>query len=1050
MSVNETRKRDYKKRSKQTRKKNEVTIKTYVGGLIKFPELSSDTIQVTENDKNEKLTKYIKNKNDEKMVEEVTNVYNEYFKRIIKKLIDTQSQSQSPNKESNNLSSEEEKSVDFINKLLDKKDYFKIGCTILNFINSPIFTFSKKNNTYVNHLTETDRFVFETKDIDITNKNKNDMYDKIFDCANWYFYLYLYYLKLDDDVKQNDVNIDDDNNRRLIKCIYYLSSFTLKDNQMIDIKKILNISNQNDTKSIIAELNKIKEIMNVKEEKYYFYDLLINRLIDYLNNYNLFISESIDNLLNNKDLYNIDKRNNIKSLLNNKYEILKIKHEILTHEKSVNGVKKTNIDKEISELEKEITDILDILNNYFVTEKFTEEDNAKILELLKDDVQEEKDDVQKEKDDVQEEKDDVQEEKDDVQEEKNDVQKEKDDVQEEKDDVQEEKDDVQEEKNDVQKEKDDVQKEKDDVQEEKDDVQKENDDKQDDVDSKEDKDVQKDVVDEKDEIVKQDNAQEEQNVKQEENVDGKKQSNKLKNLFKMNKTMKDFENKIQKLNNIVKEKIDEIKLSVEEENKKEEEDQITNKVTKNIELLNKFNDRISVINNELNNDKSIKDPEKIKELKNKLYEIKKIILNDKNNKIYDKIQIKKDIPGKLYQNDNLIKDINFNINTTNWNVYYDLNELKIKKIYKKYNDLVIETDSNKILTKYNKDNEDIYDKFYIVRWNAGFIDEIKDRKRAIKYINDGKTYSEYIYDEGQNSGDVEKIENKLVLKQRFGPTSGYYKIWDEEFKVLNTANRNEFTEEESKSIEDAINNQQKTDMEKSLNNETIPIIEFISFLSEEQKKDIRDGKELPEEKQILYINNLQNNNLQKDKKIENKKPLTRMFDLNEKNEIFNELQLNNEKIKKEQEYLIKKNKVQYDELFYEIMNYDIKNLIKVSNETREKYIKAKEEDDKRKNRKKQTDAEYEKEQKERTERIEKEIRELEEKERKEKEEEDKKNSEGQEKEDAEYLKNGKPMMFSIHDNEDEDNETGESFLNNIVFTPYGFELVIDFTKFNIV
>ena len=171
-----------------------------------------------------------------------------------------------------------------------------------------------------------------------------------------------------------------------------------------------------------------------------------------------------------------------------------------------------------------------------------------------------------------------------------------------------------------------------------------------------------------------------------------------------------------------------------------------------------------------------------------------------------------------------------------------------------------------------------------------------------------------------------------------------------------------------------------------------------------------------------------------------------MFDLNEKNEIFNELQLNNEKIKKEQEYLIKKNKVQYDELFYEIMNYDIKNLIKVSNETREKYIKAKEEDDKRKNRKKQTDAEYEKEQKERTERIEKEIRELEEKERKEKEEEDKKKTE----EHAEYLKNGKPMMFSIHDDDDEDYETGESFLNNIVFTPYGFELVIDFTKFNIV
>jgi hypothetical protein len=312
-----------------------------------------------------------------------------------------------------------------------------------------------------------------------------------------------------------------------------------------------------------------------------------------------------------------------------------------------------------------------------------------------------------------------------------------------------------------------------------------------------------------------------------------------------------------------------------------------------MKIINKINDRFSVINNELNNDKYIKDPEKIKELKNKLYEIKKIILNDKNKKIYDIIQIKRDIPGKLYQNDNIIKDINFNINTTNWNVYYDLNELKIKKIYKKYNDLVIETDSNKILTKYNKDNEDIYDKFYIVRWNAGFIDEIKDRKRAIKYINDGKSYSEYIYDEGQNSGDVEKIDNKLVLKQRFGPTSNYYKIWDEEFKSLNPPNRNEFTEEESKSIEDAINNQQKTDMEKSLNNETIPIIEFVSFLSEEQKKDIRDGKELPEEKQILYINNLQNNNLQKDKKIENKKPLTRMFDLNEKNEIFNELQLNN-------------------------------------------------------------------------------------------------------------------------------------------------------------
>lgn len=51
----------------------------------------------------------------------------------------------------------------------------------------------------------------------------------------------------------------------------------------------------------------------------------------------------------------------------------------------------------------------------------------------------------------------------------------------------------------------------------------------------------------------------------------------------------------------------------------------------------------------------------------------------------------------------------------------------------------------------------------------------------------------------------------------------------------------------------------------------------------------------------------------------------------------------------------------------------------------------------------------------------------------------------------EKKKKGQSMQFSIQSNDDdEEQETGESFVNNIVFTPYGFELVIDFTKFNLV
>ena len=42
------------------------------------------------------------------------------------------------------------------------------------------------------------------------------------------------------------------------------------------------------------------------------------------------------------------------------------------------------------------------------------------------------------------------------------------------------------------------------------------------------------------------------------------------------------------------------------------------------------------------------------------------------------------------------------------------------------------------------------------------------------------------------------------------------------------------------------------------------------------------------------------------------------------------------------------------------------------------------------------------------------------------------------------------MQFTIQSNDEQEEESGETFVNNIVFTPYGFELVIDFTKFNLV
>jgi len=350
----------------------------------------------------------------------------------------------------------------------------------------------------------------------------------------------------------------------------------------------------------------------------------------------------------------------------------------------------------------------------------------------------------------------------------------------------------------------------------------------------------------------------------------------------------------------------------------------------------------------------------------------------------------------------------FEFNITDWCIYINNKEhkiyekLKIKHFYKEKYAFIIETENDSIIKIiYNEDTELVFDTF-LQRWNAGIIDEIKDRKRAIKLINEGKTFTEFIY-EGNNPGEIRKDENgEFVIQNnmRFGTNSGYYKIWDEEFKALNKKDKKEFTDDENIEINKFIETDKESKREKKLKNEKITEINYISLLTEEEKELIRNGVDLSKYQKFHEY-------------------LTENITQDEKNKLFEESQLKVNKINDEIDYLLKKHSVEQHTLLHEIINFDISTLIKTEKKAQDEYNKAIE------NSKTEIDAQ------------------------KKKEEEGKK----QKDEDAERIdqqSKGQPIQLTIQSNDEQQEESGESFVNNIVFTPYGFELVIDFTKFNLV
>jgi bisphosphoglycerate-dependent phosphoglycerate mutase len=171
---------------------------------------------------------------------------------------------------------------------------------------------------------------------------------------------------------------------------------------------------------------------------------------------------------------------------------------------------------------------------------------------------------------------------------------------------------------------------------------------------------------------------------------------------------------------------------------------------------------------------------------------------------------------------------------------------KIKNIYKKDTDIIVETDSKKFKIPYNEENSH-YERLYIDNWYFLLREEIGTRRRAIEYIKDGKTYTQFIYDNGNNRGDVTKInkdipsienENLKIISTRVGVNSHFYQLWDDEYKnAIKNNNIPEFNETEQKAI-DAL----KDEVNKEVVYETI--------LTKEQIDDIRQGKPLPIEKEI--------------------------------------------------------------------------------------------------------------------------------------------------------------------------------------------------------
>jgi len=355
MSVNETRKRDYKKRSKQSRKKY-ITIKKAVGGICKLNKAftNNDSIIKIENDRNEKLKKYIEDKSNQKSFEELTKSYNEYFKKIVENIINIKvdqilksiSSQDQRDKIQKLIDEENDKSFKFVSEYIEKKNYFGIAYILLYLINLNVYEI--QGDTIKNNLIT----ISSNKghNIDIQPKQENSYYNKIFDCANLYFYMYLM-------TPSNETKID--NEIKTIICIYYLSTFLLK-KENPNVFNIININHllEENSKDKIDELKYIKDNIKNSKDKPYFYDLLLDKVNTYLDvnitSYIAFINSELDK-----------NPSNFKIILKNKYDILLIKYERLKEELIKKGIN-IDTDVEVKNVEEQISKIKEELGQNFI------------------------------------------------------------------------------------------------------------------------------------------------------------------------------------------------------------------------------------------------------------------------------------------------------------------------------------------------------------------------------------------------------------------------------------------------------------------------------------------------------------------------------------------------------------------------------------------------------------------------------------------------------------------------------------------------------------
>jgi hypothetical protein len=196
------------------------------------------------------------------------------------------------------------------------------------------------------------------------------------------------------------------------------------------------------------------------------------------------------------------------------------------------------------------------------------------------------------------------------------------------------------------------------------------------------------------------------------------------------------------------------------------------------------------------------------------------------------------------QNSIIIVDENENENEGEGEDRKQIKNMKIAK-----NMLDIETtDGLTIQTEYDEMIETYVYSFYSI-----VLDEIYSRRRARDFINKKISYTNYVWNFGQNVGDVKIKDNKILLNgNRIGSHSNYYIIWDEEYKDLQGDPSIEFTQEEQKSIDNA---------DAELNT-----IEYNPVLSQDQINMIRNGNVVPEEHFITeYFSNMEmSNNIERD------------------------------------------------------------------------------------------------------------------------------------------------------------------------------------------